>query len=58
MRYLLGEAPKDEDFTALIDTPYELSDIAKDDKIAEFITALKTADKSFEDDDDSAASTL
>ncbi len=52
MRALLGEVPTNEYFQSLTGAGKALSDIVADGGIAEFIAALKAADKAFEDDDE------
>jgi hypothetical protein len=52
MRALLGQAPTNDYFQRLEAADKTLSDIAADASVAEFIAALKTADKVFDDDDE------
>lgn len=51
MRSLLGPSPTSDYFQALANTPKDFSDVPADPAVSEFITALKSADKVFEDDD-------
>ena len=52
MRVLVGENPTNEYFHRLMGAERKLSEVAADADVAEFITALKAADKAFEDDDE------
>ena len=52
MRSLLGPSPTNDYFQALVNTPKDFSDVPTDPAVSEFITALKSADKVFEDDDE------
>jgi hypothetical protein len=52
MRGLLGEDPANEYFWRLTAADKTLLEIAADPAVAEFISALKAADKVFEDDDE------
>jgi hypothetical protein len=52
MRSLLGPSPTSDHFQALANTPKDFSDVPADPAVSEFITALKSADKVFEDDDE------
>ncbi|MHC4721928.1 MAG: hypothetical protein ACYS6I_04375 [Planctomycetota bacterium] len=51
MRALVGENPTNEYFHRLMGAERKLSEVAADADVAEFIAALKAADKAFEDDD-------
>ncbi|HIJ67227.1 MAG TPA: hypothetical protein HPP51_02955 [Planctomycetes bacterium] len=52
MRGLLGEEPANEYFQRLSATKKTLSEITAEPDIAEFISAIKEADKAFEDNDE------
>jgi hypothetical protein len=51
MRGLVGENPTMGYFSELANAGRRLSDVAADQDVAQFIEALKSADKNFEDDD-------
>jgi hypothetical protein len=52
MRSLLGSSPTNEHFQTLAHVPEDFSDVSADTAVNEFITAIKSADKAFEDDDE------
>jgi hypothetical protein len=58
MRALLGSKSTNEYIQKLAAAPRDFSDIAIDPAVAEFIKALKSADKAFEDDDEFVATYL
>ncbi len=58
VRSILGERPTNEWFESLANAPLQFQQIIKDSGVGEFVSALKSADKTFDDDETFAANYL